>query len=533
MGGRKGTNPSVLPIRCFLTTLPGPGASLAILDLPPQTRPWFMVSHMTHLPPATRAARRSSAALAAALSFVLPGLGQAYAGQPGLGLLFAAPILVLIGMIGGALAVGTDTLLRTLLLPGALLAVFGLNLGLMVWRLIAIGQAGLATTAVPRAAHAVPMAAGGRPRIALAVVGLLMIVTLAMHVWVAAATISADVALARIFTPPNQVVPPTFGHVDPVDPAYRWEGTERVNILLIGSDAGPGREDELTDTIMLVSLDPVTRTAAMVSIPRDTGYVPLPDRSVYSDGIFPRRINQLASDANADPAAWCPALTAGEDCGLHMLRQTVGLYLGLEIHNVGWVDLLGFAELVDAIGGVELCLPGVLADPEYGGPTWEGQTGVVLEAGCHQYDGPHALAYARIRMGTLTMADGTVETQDDFLRAARQQEFLLAVQQKFATTNLLISLPGLLTAVSQTVTTDFPRTQAGDLASLAPLITSGNIDRVVLGWPGYVDLPVDPLNYYLLVPRRDSVRDEMARLLGGEAALAGWYLGSAADGPPS
>jgi anionic cell wall polymer biosynthesis LytR-Cps2A-Psr (LCP) family protein len=136
-------------------------------------------------------------------------------------------------------------------------------------------------------------------------------------------------------------------------------------------------------------------------------------------------------------------------------------------------------------------------------------------------------------MGTLTMPDGTVETQDDFLRAARQQEFLLAVQQKFANANLLISLPGLLTAVSQTVTTDFPRSQAGDLASLAPLIASGDIDRVVLGWPGYVDLPVDPLNYYLLIPRRDSVRDEMARLLGGQATLAGWYLGSSADGPPS
>jgi anionic cell wall polymer biosynthesis LytR-Cps2A-Psr (LCP) family protein len=126
-----------------------------------------------------------------------------------------------------------------------------------------------------------------------------------------------------------------------------------------------------------------------------------------------------------------------------------------------------------------------------------------------------------------------VEEQNDFLRAARQQEFLLALRQKFANTNLLISLPGLLTAVSEIVTTDFPRGQAGDLASLAPLIESEDIDRVVLGWPGYVELPVDPLNYYLLIPVREAVRLEMGRLLGGEVELAGWYLGSSAAGPPS
>ncbi len=489
-----------------------------------------MVSPMTHPPPARRGIRRSSAALAAALSFIVPGLGQVYAGQPRLGLLFAAPVLVLIGMVLGGLAAGTDTLLRTLLVPGALLALFALNLGLMVWRVIAIAQAGAANRARTLEAHAVATTAR-RSAVTVTVVSLLMVVTIAMHLWVGVAVISADVALGRIFTPPDQTAPPVFGHADPVAPEYRWEGTERVNILLIGSDAGPGRTDELTDTIMVVSLDPVSRTAAMVSIPRDTGYVPLPDRSVYPDGIFPRRINQLASDAKAEPATWCPSLAEGEDCGLHILRQAVGLYLGLEIHNVAWVDLLGFAALVDAIGGVDLCLPGVLADPQYGGPTWEGQ-GIVLEEGCHHYDGAHALAYARIRLGTLTLADGTVEEQNDFLRAARQQEFLLALRQKFANTNLLISLPGLLDAVSQTVTTDFPRAQAGNLASLGPLIASGDVDRVVLGWPGYVDLPVDPQTYYLLIPQRDAVRQEMARIFGGEAALVGWYLGSAADGPP-
>ncbi len=422
-------------------------------------------------------------------------------------------------MVLGAVLLGTDVILRTLVIPGALVAVLALDVGLMLWRLVSIGEAGLAQ---PR----------GRSPFTVALVAILMVATVAMHLWVANVTVAADRALAQVFDPPAGAgyTPPTFGHLDPDVPEYRWDGTERVNILLIGYDSGPGRVDENTDTLMVATIDPASRTAALISIPRDTGYVPLPDRRVYADGVYPRRVNELASAANADPALWCPDLAEGDDCGLATLRSAVGLYLGIEIHHVAWVDLMGFAALVDAVGGVELCLPGVLADPRYGGPTWEGR-GIVLEGGCRVYDGPHALAFARIRQGTLTLPDGTVQEQNDFLRAARQQEFLLAFQQQVAKTNLLISFPSLLNAVSETVTTDFPRAQAGDLASLAPLITSDNIQRVVLGWPEYVDLPVDPLNYYLLIPRRDAVRDLMASVLGTEP-LGGWYLGSTDAGPP-
>jgi LCP family protein required for cell wall assembly len=437
--------------------------------------------------------------------------------------LFAAPILLLAGVIAGAVLGGTDILLRALLVPGALGVVLALNAAVLAWRLIAIGEAGLT-----------PVAPRGRTPAAIAVAVLLMVATVGMHTWLATATLAADRALGQIFEEPPPAEPPpppSGGHPDPHEPTYRWDGTERVNILLIGYDSGPGRVDENTDTLMVATIDPVSQTAALVSIPRDTGYVPLPDRRIFADGLYPRRLNELASAANAEPALWCPSLAAGQDCGIETVRQAVGLYLGLEVHHVAWVDLLGFASLVDAIGGVELCLPGRLEDPRYGGPTWEGR-GIVLEAGCRHYDGPHALAFARIRQGTMTMPNGEVIQQNDFLRAARQQEFLLAVQQKLATTNLFLALPSLLDAVSRTVTTDVPRAQAGDLATLAPVIASEDVARVVLAWPGYVDLPVDPLTYYLLIPRREAIRAEMASLLGGPEALIGWYLGSEAAGPP-
>src|SRR4029077_14681596 len=56
-------------------------------------------------------------------------------------------------------------------------------------------------------------------------------------------------------------------------PTYRWDGTERITFLLLGIDSGVGRKEALTDTILAVSIDPVARTAVMISVPRDTGFV--------------------------------------------------------------------------------------------------------------------------------------------------------------------------------------------------------------------------------------------------------------------
>jgi LCP family protein required for cell wall assembly len=485
--------------------------------------------------------RRPHAALAATLSFLFPGLGQAYAGDTRLAAILAAPVLLLVaGGLITLLFVG-DRLRNTVLSSSFLVAVLVLDVALLAWRLFAIAHAGLVDH--PPSLSPSGVAAGGsspplaldrdrRPARTLAIVAALLIGTMAMHAWVGVIVTSLNSALGQVFIG-GLPLPSSSASAQPLNqPTYHWNGTTRINFLLLGIDSGPRRSEALTDTILVVSVDPLTRTAFMVSIPRDTGLVPLPDRRIYVDGRYPGKINELTTVASQNPKLWCPDLSNAAGCGIRTLERSVGLYLGIAIHYYATVDLVGFAHMIDALGGLQLCLPGPMVDTTYGGPTWYPKVGITLPAGCNRYDGTHALAYARIRKGYIDMPDGSRETQDDFRRAARQQVVLLALRERFASTNLVFGLPSLLQAVGETVKTDFPRELAGDLASLLPLIAAPNIERVVLGLPGYTDPPLNPTLNYLLVPKRAAIRAEMLKLLGPDAKLVGWYLGSTSRLPP-
>jgi LCP family protein required for cell wall assembly len=489
----------------------------------------------------TDSARPRHPWLAAVLSFILPGLGQAYAGHWLLAALLATPVVVLVATTLTAFVVVGDGLRNELLSSRFLVGALALDVALLGWRLFAISHAAF-VPAVPatvasrvRAVSQVPArGAEHRSRGGLALIGVLLLATVAMHSYVAVVVGQLNETLDQVFA--GTGAPDPQGGIGTIpgpinEPEYTWDGTDRINFLLLGVDAAPGREAALTDTILVVSVDPVDRTAVMVSIPRDTAFVPLPDTRVFADARYPNKINQLSTEAAADAARWCPDLSdKPETCGLRTLQRSVGLYLGIQIHHFATVDLLGFTKLIDALGGLQLCLPGRLVDPEYthlGG----GGLGLELEAGCHHYDGEGALAYARSRKGWIELPDGTLEYQNDFLRAERQQGVLLGVRRELAQMNMLFELPGLLEAVGQTVVTDFPRAQAGDLSSLVPLITGPDIERVVLGYPEFVDLGPDPETNYILTPRREAIRAEMRRLFGQDEPLEGWYVGSDVEIP--
>jgi LCP family protein required for cell wall assembly len=471
--------------------------------------------------------------LAAVLSFAFPGLGQAYTGRPREALLFAAPVIVAV-IAGLALFTGIAADPNSLLSPAFLAAVMLVNGALLLWRLAAIAHAGLTPGRNLVGRH--------RPLALTAVAGLI-VVSLAMHAWIGVVVAELEETLGQVFAAQQEepVAPDPSGQPGLVPTPIatpepnRFADTERINILLLGTDAAPGRESERPDVVLVVSIDPLDRRAVMISIPRDTGWLPLTDDRLYPGGLYPGRVNQIAAEAAAAPERWCPQLgdRTPERCGLVALQRSVGLYLGIEVHHYALVDMVGFAQMIDALGGLELCLPGQLVDPEFDGSLQNRGEGepLVLPAGCHRYSGLEALAYARSRKGWIEMPDGTRVSQTDFDRNERQQEVLLALRRELAEADTLLELPAVIGAIGRTVTTDIPREQAGDLAGLLPLITGQDIEQVVLDAPRYVDLPVAPDVNYLLIPKRSEIRAAMADLFG-RSELVGWYLGSTTPGAP-
>ncbi len=479
--------------------------------------------------------------LAALMSFFVPGLGQAYLGRWMLSVLLVAPFVVVVATIGAVWLVGMDALRSQVFSTPFLLGVFVLNAALLAWRVFAIAHAGLAGRERAR-----PIGSGRRDwrsPASLGVVVLLVLASIAMHAYVAMVVMQLNATLGDVFTEPEgprgaSVSDPDDDDGDPpADGSARddWDGRERINFLLLGVDEAPGRHTSLTDTILVLSIDPADESAVMISIPRDTGFVPLPSSSLFSAGLYPYKINQLAAEATANPSVWCPEMvidTADDatSCGIATLEATVSLYLGIPIHYYARVDIQGFERVIDAVGGIDLCLPGRLVDPAYH-DTVTGQRGLELPAGCNRYDGASALAYARSRQGWIELPDGTRQQQNDFLRADRQQEILLALRDELDDANLIFELPPLLEAFGSLVRTDFPRSRAGDLATLVPLVTGPDIERVVLGHPEFVDLPLNPETNYVLTPKRDSIREGMEELLKPGGSLDGWYLGSTRDAP--
>jgi LCP family protein required for cell wall assembly len=185
----------------------------------------------------------------------------------------------------------------------------------------------------------------------------------------------------------------------------RGEERKRINVLLLGMGGEGHKGENLTDTIMLVSINPETYQAAFLSIPRDL-YVNIPQTKIYTkiNAVYAYEIQ------NEDKSA---------AYSLAKLKTTVKNVTGQEVDYYIALDFEGFKKVIDELGGIDIEVEKDILDNRYPGPNYSFET-FYLEKGFHHLDGETALKYSRVRH-----VEG-----GDFGRARRQQQVLAAVKKK-------------------------------------------------------------------------------------------------------
>ncbi len=227
---------------------------------------------------------------------------------------------------------------------------------------------------------------------------------------------------------------------------------QRTNVLILGVDRRPQETTYVTrtDTMILATVHPAGNYAGMLSLPRDL-YVTLPDGS--TGRINTAHFFAEAADTGSGPAA---------------AMNTVRSNFGVDVHRFVRIDLIGFVNIVDAMGGVTVDVPNPLIDYEY--PTYDyGTTVVSFEAGRQHMTGEQALAYARIRHGS-----------SDFQRAERQQLVIAALMAQMLNPLTWVRAPLIAAAVGEAIHTDVTVMDAVRLAPTLLLVGPGGLDSRVV-----------------------------------------------------
>lgn len=215
-----------------------------------------------------------------------------------------------------------------------------------------------------------------------------------------------------------------------VDSPPKWEGSERVNILMMGVDARGLKKGEIprSDTMLVASIDPVQKKGYLFSIMRDT-YVDIAGTDKQE------RINT--------------AITHGPESAM----KTASDLLGIPVQYYVYTDFQGFIKLVDAVGGVDF---NVEKDMHYVSAADKHEYDIDLKKGMQHLDGKTALQYVRFRHDAMS----------DFSRTERQRNFLKAVAEKMKSTTSIMNLPGILEQINPYIDTNMTVNDMWKLASV-------------------------------------------------------------------
>jgi LCP family protein required for cell wall assembly len=406
--------------------------------------------------------------VAGLLSLLVPGVGQLYRGATRRGLILLA---IAFGIVACGLILGSWLSLDALSgVNGRIVALVVLvDLAVMGFRVFAV---------VDAARGALPV-----------LVACLVALTAAPHVAAAWVTVRSYDVLASVFADEepcstacdrgtlllSHVVVPMPEWV-PKD-AWEWALVERLGpgevaplqadarvlegdevpvakpwttILLLGTDEGPGNWGARTDTIILAAIQHGTGRAAAFGVPRNLAQVPLGPKGTP----FPEPINALYGRSGDG------------ETGARNLKQAVSTLLGIRVDYYALVNLVGFADLVDALGGVEILVKERLHD-EVTRPAWgEPKPKIdVVPGRRYRFYGREALAYVRSR-----------KDSSDYTRMARQRCFLSAMADQLDPVRAIRNFGSLAKTIESNVHTDIPLNR---LPSVVRLVSSVDTSRTL------------------------------------------------------
>ena len=260
----------------------------------------------------------------------------------------------------------------------------------------------------------------------------------------------------------------------------QWDGTKRVTVLLLGLDYRDWEAGETprSDSMILLTVDPLSKTAGMMSIPRDIWTI-IPGFDYYkiNTAYFLGERYQLPGG------------------GPELARQTVENFLGVPVDYYAQINFNTFVEFIDALGGLDM----KIKNPIKVDPVGPGNT-IILEPGTQTLSGAVTLAYARNRYTEF----------DDFDRAQRQQEVMMAIRNQVVNLNMLPTLvakaPELYASMSKGIQTNLTLDDIIRLANLAQSIPPESIKKGVID-THMVNFAKSPDGLDILVPNPSRIHE--------------------------
>lgn len=272
----------------------------------------------------------------------------------------------------------------------------------------------------------------------------------------------------------------------------------RYNIMLLGGDAGADRTGLRPDSISVASIDAETGATTIVGIPRNLYDAPFvagsPLYGDYPDGYDcgdDCLVSFLYTYGEEHPDLYPDAESRGSNAGVEAMRDAVEGITGLTVQYYALIDMQGFVDLIDALGGIQVDVQQRI--PINGGVDGNGQPINVdgwIEPGDQKLDGYHALWYARARHGT-----------SDYDRMARQREVQQALLSQFQPATVLSKFQAVASAGVQTVDTDIPQ---GALAAFVDLAVEAKSQQIT-------SLELVPPTYDNVYPDYDAMRAAVAQ----------------------